>query len=466
MQRIFSLGIDIGTTTTQVIIYEILVDNIVSNYLSVEPKILERKIIYKSDPVITPMYDDYNLNEELLIKIILSFIQQSKIDEKEIKTGAIIITGESSLKDNSSKLIETIADITGEFIVTSAGPNLESILAGFGSGAEEYSKKNSLSIINIDVGGGTTNCVKFDNGKAEDTLTMHIGGRLIRFDENLNVTYLSPVLSKIPFINKQVKIGKQIDEKTIIKITDYMAEALIKGINGCLKDEEHVLYVSENRSLNKCDLYMISGGVGEYVYILANSKMNKTDLFKCCKKYLDIGPFLAKSILYKFKEENLNMVEPDEKLRATVCGAGAYSMKISGNTIFIQNADLPIKNIPLIRVIYNNDVDKFMGEIKKGITYYSGDVAIYITYLGDKSYEEIKKCSRSIVQGLENKSDKIIIIINKNLAKAIGQQISYKVSSEKTIICLDSIENSEGDYIDIGKMLGDSLPVVIKSLVF
>lgn len=412
------------------------------------------------------MYDDYNLDEELLIKIILDFIVQSKIDKNKIKTGAIIITGESSLKDNSSKLIETIADITGEFIVTSAGPNLESILAGFGSGAEEYSERNFLSVINIDVGGGTTNCVKFDRGKVDDTLTMHIGGRLIRIDENLNVIYLSPVLSQIPFINEQVKIGKQIDEKTIIKITDYMADVLINGINGCLKAEEQILYVSENKSLDKSDLFMISGGVGEYVYRLVDNKINSTDLLQGCKKYLDIGPFLAKSIFDKFKEENLNIVEPNEKLRATVCGAGAYSMKISGNTIYIQNADLPIKNIPLIRVIYNNDVVKFMNEIKKGITYYSDNIAIYITYLGDKSYEDIKKISSCIVESLDNKLEKIIIIINKNLAKAIGQQISYKVSLKKTIICLDSIENSEGDYIDIGKMVGDSLPVVIKSLVF
>ena len=184
IDKLYTLGMDIGTTTTQLIICQVEVENLTSNYLSVEPKILSRKLIYESPIIITPMYDSYHLNEEELIKAFFRFIQESKVDMKQIKTGAVIITGESSLKENASKLIHTIADSTGEFIVATAGADLEAILAGYGSGVQAISYRQSIGAANIDIGGGTTNIVKFEKGEVKDTLTLHIGGRLLKINED------------------------------------------------------------------------------------------------------------------------------------------------------------------------------------------------------------------------------------------------------------------------------------------
>lgn len=410
------------------------------------------------------MYDSYNLDEEKLIEIVLNFIEESKVERKLIKTGAVIITGESSLKDNSSKLVETIADITGEFIITTAGAQLESILAGYGSGAEKYSRELGKEIINVDIGGGTTNCVKFDNGKVEDTVTFHIGGRLITIDEEFRVLYLSPILMRIPFINSKVEVGKIINKKNISLITDYMAEALFDGLQEPLDKSREVLYVTKGVFFNKKKLYMISGGVGEYVYRLKNKE--NIDLVEKMKEYGDIGVALAESIVKICEKRQIELVEPKEKLRATVCGAGAYTMKLSGNTIYMQNTKLPIKNLPFVRVSYDGNVSCFIDEVKRQAEYYSCDVAIYITYLGDGGYIDIRNLALAIVENLNDILSKIIIIMDKNLGKALGEQISYRVSKDKIVISLDGIENSEGNYIDIGNRMGDALPVVIKSLVF
>ena len=50
-------------------------------------------------------------------------------------SGAVIITGESAKKRNARMVTESIAELAGEFVVASAGPDLESLLPGKGSGA-------------------------------------------------------------------------------------------------------------------------------------------------------------------------------------------------------------------------------------------------------------------------------------------------------------------------------------------
>ncbi len=45
--------------------------------------------------------------------------------------------------------------------MATAGPDLESIIAGKGAGAHIYSKEHSTSVVNMDIGGGTSNLALF-----------------------------------------------------------------------------------------------------------------------------------------------------------------------------------------------------------------------------------------------------------------------------------------------------------------
>ena len=49
--------------------------------------------------------------------------------------GALIITGQRPKKTHARMVTESIAELAGEFVVASAGPDLESLLPGKGSGA-------------------------------------------------------------------------------------------------------------------------------------------------------------------------------------------------------------------------------------------------------------------------------------------------------------------------------------------
>ena len=57
------------------------------------------------------------------------------VDPTQVETGAVIITGETAKKKNADEILRALAGLAGEFVVTVAGPHLESLIAGRGSGA-------------------------------------------------------------------------------------------------------------------------------------------------------------------------------------------------------------------------------------------------------------------------------------------------------------------------------------------
>ena len=86
--------------------------------------------------------------------------------------------------------------MVGDFVVATAGPDLESILAGKGAGAAELSKKTGKVVANLDIGGGTTNICYFKDGEVYDTACLDVGGRLVQI-ENGKVTYLAPKVEQL-----------------------------------------------------------------------------------------------------------------------------------------------------------------------------------------------------------------------------------------------------------------------------
>lgn len=113
-----------------------------------------------------------------------------------MEAGAVIITGETARKQNAESIVHYLAEHAGNFVVATAGADLEGMLAAKGSGAIEHSAETNKVIANIDVGGGTANIALCQNGKVIETFTLHVGGRLIRLNEDGIVTYVSSYLTE------------------------------------------------------------------------------------------------------------------------------------------------------------------------------------------------------------------------------------------------------------------------------
>lgn len=165
VQTIINVGIDIGTTTTQLAISRLTIENTAPASSLPRMEITKREVLCRSGIHFTPLKDRETIDAAAVYGIVEREYRAAGLTAARIDTGAVIITGETAKKENARDILDALAGMAGDFVVATAGPHLESILAGKGSGAAAYSGENHRVTANIDVGGGTSNIAVFREGR-------------------------------------------------------------------------------------------------------------------------------------------------------------------------------------------------------------------------------------------------------------------------------------------------------------
>ena len=477
-ETLISVGIDVGTTTTQVIFSNITIENMSSGARVPEFKIVGKEIFYKGKIHFTPLRSNTEIDETALKEIIEREYKNAGINPDDIDSGAVIITGETARKENAQNISKVLSGYAGEFVVATAGPDLEGIIAGKGSGAAKLSYENNDIVANFDIGGGTTNIAVFSQGEPIDTTCLDLGGRLLRFDKSGLVEYISPKLADVcKEVNISLEKGKKYPDEVIRKICRYMAEILLEVSGARPRSRLLELTLSPKSTAlrldYKIDRVSFTGGVADYIY----NNQAETDLYK----FGDIGILLGYEIKAILNDFASKVIMPEETIMATVVGAGTQTMDISGSTIsYSQSATLPLKNIPIIEITEKEErvnEEELEKTIMAKLQWYCLEtqkqkVALFLKGERNVSFEKVTSLSKVIAKVWEEfypHGEEVIVVIENDMAKVLGQSISRKLSNkQREVVCIDGIKVSSGDYIDIGKPIGNGsvLPVVIKTLVF
>lgn len=473
---ILSVGIDVGTSTTQVVFSKLQMDN-AGGYFSVpRVAIVDKEVVYKSEVYMTPLKTDVLIDTDALRNIVAAEFRKAGYRPEDTDSGAVIITGESARKENSDAVLKSLSDFAGDFVVSAAGPDMESLIAGKGSGAWQYSMDHHCRVANLDIGGGTTNVVLFEDGETLARGCLDIGGRLICMNPQGIITKVSPAAAVMAqAAGVSVSVGDRCDELKLTAVTRQMAAALNAYLGVGTKDIDAILRQIKTPGSSyfpvpeKVQAVFFSGGVADLIY------HESADTWA----YGDIGVLLGRAIRESRLFTDFQKMEPGETIRATVVGAGTYTTTISGSTITYSDDIFPLKNIPVIKLDEELQEACFAGETEpviRRIQWVLGqnDEEHFILAMPGKrnpGYMEMKRAAASIRQIMDRvqpPGEPILLVIESDIAKAMGQMIRQQPDLKRQVVAIDSIHVEDGEYVDMGKpmMNGMVIPVVVKTLIF
>ena len=444
-EQLLSVGLDVGTTSTQMILSRLTAENKASGFAVPKMEITDREILYRSPVHFTPLAAHNLVDAAALRTLIQKEYENAGITREQVDTGAVIITGETSRKENAKAVLEQLSDLAGDFVVATAGPDLESILAARGAGADV--RAEGKRVLHMDIGGGTSNLCLIEDGKVLATGCLNVGGRLLKLDENGAITYRSPVLEGITDLRE----GMTPTPSQLETLANTLTSALEMAAG--LTAESEILRKLTTKETGKAwriprDVTpSFSGGVADCI---AHDFPDNA--------FGDIGPVLGRAI----RESKLCAGEyflGEETIRATVIGAGCHSVQLSGSTVFSQNIRFPMKNIP-VAVGENpktpEDVRGILAQVDEEMAF------LCLPGFSSPTYGEIKRMAKVIAEGFGEKP--VLVCLQNDCAKALGHCLRLLLPN-RPCLCLDGLSLEQGSYLDVGEPVGPAFAVVIKTFV-
>lgn len=458
-----SVGIDIGSSTSHLMFSRLLIGY--PSLLQRKPIVVERDVIARSRILLTPFSGDWNIEAEPLKKLVDLTFEEAGLTRDQIDTGAVIITGEAARRDNAAKIAELFADESGRFVCATAGPTLETIMAAHGSGAVLISREQGLTLLNIDVGGGTTKISVIEEGKIRATTAVNIGARLVAHDGGETIIRLEKAGRRfLAALGQKIDSGAKVSDDLRQLLAARMAQVLFDALTEGKQPWDDFYVGSPLGELPKIDGILFSGGVSEYIYGREE------------RGFGDLGPYLGREIRKQADIRGFNILAAGEGIRATVIGASQYTVQLSGETIFIPaTMRLPVRNLRVFVAHVDWDapvaeraeaaVKKVLGERDPEVRGSPFVLAFSAPpFVGYGAVQELAKGIDRALAVLAAADRPAALVFVQNVGQVVGGMLSAKWNMP----CIDEVSLTELDFIDVGEIVAGEgfVPVVIKSLAF
>jgi ethanolamine utilization protein EutA len=464
-----TVGIDIGSSTSHLLFAKVLLQRH-SQGLSSRFVVVDRQITWRSPIMLTPFLADGTIDAQALGKFIAGCYEEAGIDREEIDSGAVILTGEAIKRRNARAIDELFATEAGKFVCATAGHILESRLAAHGSGAVRLSRERGQCLLHVDVGGGTTKLTLIDRGTVLSSAAFACGGRLLakdaegewtRVDDSARLVAEELGLATDPRTLADPAAREAIARRLATVMADYILDAPRDRLGLSLKLTEDLGRTAEPAALT------FSGGVSEYIF------------GRETQEYGDIALQVSRALTDELsRRTKLPLIDPGQRIRATVIGASQFTVQVSGKTIFLSDPSmLPVHGIPVVHVgrAAEGDQDALAEAIRHGFTEMDLDaesrMAIAFTWHGDPDYRRLAAAGRAIIAATAPRGvreEPLFLMIDGDVGRTLGRLLHEELHLPGTLVSIDGVQLQDLDYVDVGAMISPPgvVPVVIKSLLF
>jgi ethanolamine utilization protein EutA len=465
---VLSVGVDIGSSTSHLVFSRIVLERLDSRYV-----VTERETFYASDILLTPYSAENTIDADALGAFIRKEYADAKVEPDEIDTGALILTGVAVQRRNARAIGELFAKEAGKLVAVSAGDNLETVMAAYGSGAVARSIRDECVVMNVDVGGGTSKIAVCAAGKVIDVAAIDIGARLLCLAPDGTILRIEEAGRRHALeAGVDVTLGEKLSLESARTICSAMADKLFEAMRGGAPTAQGVSLLRTEPLSQKHNVarMQFSGGVSEFI---TGSET---------QKFGDLGPILADEIRKRVDAFCSNLEPSIEGIRATVVGASQYTIQLSGSTIFVSPLDaLPLRNVPVIapvlplsgETIDSAAVARATQAMLKRLDLADGaqPVAVFVPWQGSATFQRLDAFCKGVADGLSSvlkNGHPLVLAGDGDVGGLLGIHLHEEMKLSNPVVSIDGLELKEFDYIDIGTMLESSgaVPVVIKSLIF
>jgi ethanolamine utilization protein EutA len=465
---VLSVGVDIGSSTSHLVFSRIVLERLDSRYV-----VSTRETFYQSDILLTPYSAAEDIDAQALGAFIARQYQDANVDPDEIDTGALILTGVAVRRRNARNIGELFARQAGKMVAVSAGDSLETVMAAHGSGAVARSIRDKATVMNIDVGGGTSKIAICCDGRVSDVTAVDVGARLVCLDAHGQVVRLEEAGRRFGAeLGLDLEVGRHLSPEGARRLAALLADKLFEAAMGGSPSLSGggLLRLDPLTGSTSIDQVTFSGGVAEYIY------------GREAQSYGDLGAALAHEIRARIPRFGAKLERSNEGIRATVIGASQYTTQVSGSTIFVSPFEaLPLRNVPVIAPALALDAEEIdataiasaIGTVLRRLDLIDTDtpVALFVPWRGSATFQRLENFCRGVIAGLAGvlaRGHPLVLAGDGDVGGLMGIHLREELGLSNPIISVDGLELKEFDYIDIGTMLPNSgaVPVVIKSLIF
>jgi ethanolamine utilization protein EutA len=475
IREMLSVGIDVGTTTTQVVFSRLKLRNAARLGLVPRIEVDARAVEHVGSVRFTPLLGPDRIDLDGLLAVVHEEYAAAGIDPDEVETGAVIITGETALRRDADAVLRTLSGLAGDFVVTVAGPNLEAQIAGRGSGAAAWSADNYTTVINADVGGGSSNLAVFRAGRHLGSSAIMVGGRGLQLEASSGmVTAITPsARAVLDHLGSRLEVGRPATLAELRAFVDELARLVVDLIVGERSPllEAVALTALLDVQAPRAPVFL-SGGVGR-----CYAEQLPTDTVADVAAFGDVGPLLARALRDEPRLRQRTVRGAPETIGATVIGAASQTVTLSGTTIWVRADLLPLRDLPVVEPDVpdpTGDPEDLVAAIVAATRRWDaegdGRVAIAIELPTGLDYGQLA----SVAAGLDGYARRglppgipLVVVTQEDYAQVLGQTLQ-SIHPHLPLITIDQIGLGEGDFIDIGRPLldGRAVPVSVKTLVF